>query len=604
MYLCRPGTNRLERALISDDLRNAGGARLRKCRSLLGGMQVKSSWINQHIRCCLRISLSLALLSVSQAAGGQLSKPVSTSRTTQAQTAEASQDPLGRATPRGTVMGFLSAAYNQKYDIAAQYLDTRSHGKGAEVLAKQLLFVLDRKLPAKLNNVSNETLGSLSDPVNSRRELVGSVVTESGGVDIYLERVDRPGSESIWLFSRQTLADIPDVYKEINAVEMERAVPDFLLKRYFGVALFGWSYFLLFLPLLYLLLSVVNHVLGAGLGYSLRHWAHRPQMRNPTILPHPVRLLVLSGTIYFTLTKVSVSLLARQAASTIGFLILIVALVWAMFLVNARCELHLKRRMESHGRLSSTAIIRPARRVMDLIAIIVGLMFLLHSLGVNPSAALAGLGVGGIAVALAAQKTLENVIGGVSLIMDGAVRVGEFFKVGDVLGTIEVIGLRSIRVRTLDRTIITIPNGQVATMTLENFSARDRFWLRQLIGLGYQTASSRLDTVLIETRALLERDPRVLPATARVRLIRFAESSLELEVSAYVSARDWNHFLEIQEELLMRIREVIGSTGAEIGYPARTVYLKNESGVEGVSFQTLEHGMDLGKDAVHGSQTR
>jgi MscS family membrane protein len=214
---------------------------------------------------------------------------------------------------------------------------------------------------------------------------------------------------------------------------------------------------------------------------------------------------------------------------------------------------------------------------MDFILIVAGFMLLLNSLGVNPAAALAGLGVGGIAVALAAQKTLENVIGGVSLIMDGAVRVGDFFKLGDVLGTIEVIGLRSTRVRTLDRTIVTIPNGQMATMTLENFSVRDQFWLRQLIVVEHRTRSSALGTVLAEVRALLEGDPRILRETSRIRFVRFTESNLELEVVAYVSAVDWNQFLEIQEDLLMRIREVIRSAGVEIGYPARAIYLKNEA---------------------------
>lgn len=565
--------------------RAKGGARV-----LIGGMQVKALWIQQRICSCLWISLLLTCLSASQAASGQISKSEITSQPAPTQSVEARQDPLGRATPRGTVMGFLNAAYRDKYDIATQYLDTRARGNKAETLAKQLFLVLDRKLPAKLNNVSNEPLGSLSDPVDSRRELIGSVTTESGGVDIYLERIDRPGAGSIWLFSRETLADIPAVYKQINAVVVENVVPDFLLKRYFGVALFGWVYFLICLPLLYLLLSVINRVVGTGLGYSLRRWANRSEGRNPTILPHPARLLIISATISFTLSKVNVTLLARQVASTVAFLILIVAFVWAMFLVNARCELYLKRRMESQGRISSTAVIRPARRVMDLIAVVVGLMFVLHSLGISPTATLAGLGVGGIAVALAAQKTLENIIGGASLIVDGAVRVGDFFKIGDVVGTVEVIGLRSIRVRTLDRTIVTIPNGQVATMTLENYSARDQFWLHQMIGLGYQTASTNLDSALSDARTLLERDPRVLSATARVRLIRLAESNLELEVFAYVSAKDWNHFLAIQEDLLMKIRAVIGSAGVEIGYPARAVYLKNQLEVGGAPLHPLEHG--------------
>jgi MscS family membrane protein len=236
---------------------------------------------------------------------------------------------------------------------------------------------------------------------------------------------------------------------------------------------------------------------------------------------------------------------------------------------------------------------------MDLFAILIGLMFLLHSLGINPSTTLAGLGVGGIAVALAAQKTLENVIGGASLIMDGVVGVGDSVKVGDVVGTIETIGLRSTRVRTLDRTIVSIPNGQMATMTLENYSARDQFWLRHLIGLGYETAQSDLNAILTEVRSILETDPRVLPGTPRVRLLRFGESSLELEVFGYISARDWSQFLEIQEDLLIRIRELVASFGAQIAFPTRTVYVKNEFESGEQSQEDSKSVARVAKEAAH-----
>jgi MscS family membrane protein len=280
-------------------------------------------------------------------------------------------------------------------------------------------------------------------------------------------------------------------------------------------------------------------------------------------------------------------LVARQAGSTTAAILAIVALVWILILVNRRWEGYLRRRMERRGRIGTAAILAPARRVVDVIAGAIGFMILLHTFGVNPSAALAGLGVGGIAVALAAQKTLENVIGGASLIMDEAVRAGDFFKMGDVLGTVEAIGLRSTRVRTLDRTVVTIPNGLMATMVLENYSARDSFWLRHLVGLGHETSPPVLNQVLDDVRRLLNQDGRVLPASTRVRLLRFGASSLELEVFAYVLAREWNHFLEIQEDLLMRIREIIAKDGAEIAYPVHTIYLKNEIEPENTPSQMM-----------------
>jgi MscS family membrane protein len=352
-------------------------------------------------------------------------------------------------------------------------------------------------------------------------------------------------------------------------------LPEIVWRRFLGFSVFGWLFFAS-LPLLYLLLGAVNRLLVSAWKYGLRRGVKRPHIPDLKVLPPPIRLLILSLAIQAALDNFTTSLVARQIGSMTETLLLIGGLVWLAFLVNRRGEEYFKRRMERQGRLGSTAILRPVRGMMDVIVAISGLMFALHSFGINPSAFLAGLGVGGIAVALAAQKTLENVIGGASLILDEAVRVGDTFKIGDVVGTIEAVGLRSTRIRTLDRTLVTIPNGQMATMTLENYSARDNFWLRHLVGLGYETQPSNLKAVLAAVRELLGQDSRVLPASVRVRFLRFAESSLELEVFAYALARDWSHFLQIQEDLLMQIRQIIISNGAQIAFPVRTVHVKSD----------------------------
>lgn len=541
------------------------------------------------------IVLGLVTSGCLQAMWGQLVKSPSKSEPPPSQVVEAPQDPLGRTTPRGTALGFLTAGYSHNYETAAQYLNTRLRGKEAASLAEQLFFVLDRRLPAKLNNVSNEPQGSLLDPLDSRRELIGTVASANGRVDIYLERVDRANTTPIWLFSRQTLTTVPDVYEEINAIAVDNVLPEFLLERYFGVSLFLWIFFFVALPLLYLLLSLTSRVLGAISGYTMRRFRKQTGISNPVPIPHPVRLLVVGGVLRWTFSKLSFSLLARQVGSITFTALMVVGSVWLLIIANGRCEAYFKNRLEHRGRPNSAAILRPARRVVELLAIVVGLMFALHSFGINPSTALAGLGVGGIAVALAAQKTLENMIGGASIIIDKAVRVGDFCKIGEVVGTVQEVGLRSTRVRTLDRTLVTIPNGQIATMTLENFSYRDSFWLRHVIGLGYQTAPSALNLVLEDIRKLLARDQRVLPASARVRFIGFGESILELELFAYVTAQNWDHFLEVQEDLLLQIRETIAASGVQIAFPSRVLYLKNDAEVEFIGAQPLHRVVEAGK---------
>ena len=232
-------------------------------------------------------------------------------------------------------------------------------------------------------------------------------------------------------------------------------------------------------------------------------------------------------------------------------------------------------------------MLRLTRRVVDGLIIFAGVLVALYHFGVKPTAALAGLGVGGIAIALAAQKTLENVIGGVSLIFDRTVSVGDTLRVGTTLGTVDDIGLRSTRIRTLDRSMISVPNGQIANMTLENLSVRDKFWLHPILSLRYGTTSPQMDAVLDGIRSLLKESRHVEPDSVRVRFLRFGASSLDVEVFAYISARDWSHFLEIQEFLLLRIMKCTESAGVQIALPSQAIFVaapsaSTEAGMEGL----------------------
>ena len=251
--------------------------------------------------------------------------------------------------------------------------------------------------------------------------------------------------------------------------------------------------------------------------------------------------------------------------------------VWVLILLNGVVEAHLGKGARERKLPSATLMLRFARRIVDLLFVFAGLLVALYHFGVNLTAALAGLGVGGIAVALAAQKTLENIIGGISLIFDRAVSVGDFLKVGDTLGVVDDIGLRSTRIRTLDRTMVSVPNGQIATMTLENFSYRDKFWLHPVLRLHQATTSSQMDAVLNSIRRLLIENQQIEPESVRVRFLGFGPSSLEIEVFAYVLAGDWSQFLEIQEQMLLRVMECVESAGAQIALPSHSIFLEAAS---------------------------
>jgi MscS family membrane protein len=505
----------------------------------------------------------------------QAASPINTASPAPAP-AEVPKDTIGRGTPRGTVLGFLNAARKGNDEVAALYLNTPLRGDDSALLAKQLAVVLDRKLPARLNQISDKPEGSVPDPLKPDEDLIGTITTADGQLDIVVERVDRGKAGKVWLFSRKTLTLIPSAFQELSAPAVEQVLPKFLVNtRVGGVQLFEWLALFLGLPFLYFSTGVLNRALAWSIGNIWRRLKHNETLKNPQPLRIPERLLMVAGVIYLLLKSVSLPLLARQFWSTAALFITGIACIWWLFLLNRSAERYLiKRRPSLSG---SASVLRLFRRLIDGLILFAGFLLALYHFGVELTAALAGLGVGGIAVALAAQKTLENVIGGVSLIADQALSVGDFLNLGDVQGTVEDVGLRSTRIRTLDRTLVSLPNGQIAGMRLETLSARDKFWFHPIIGLRYETSPTQLHSVLSGTRTFLSEEQYVESSSIRVRFIRIGNFSFDVEIFAYIFAIDWNDFLEIQERLLFGIIEIVQKAGTALAFPSQTLYFTDDS---------------------------
>jgi MscS family membrane protein len=526
-------------------------------------------------------SLIFAVFLFRGAAWAQAAVPIAPSASAPA---EPPKDVFGRGTPRGTVLGFLNVARKGDDETAALYLNTRLRGHAAATLAHQLSIVLDRRLPARLNQLSDRPEGSPGDSPNPNLELVGTINAAAGDVDITVERVNLGNAGLVWLFSSKTLDSIGDLYDEVTAIPVESLIPAFLAETRIGKALFEYLALLVGIPLLYFLTVLVNRLLRSVVSLLRRCLGKDSDLPDRAVLPPAVRLLIVAAIVRWTLSEVSLPLLVRQFWSNTASVIVIAACVWLAILLNGWAANYLRKHLSRQGR-AGTAILLLARRTADGIAIVAGLLIGLHHWGVNPTATLAGLGVGGIAVALAAQKTLENVIGGVSVVFDHVVHVGESLKLGDTQGTVQSIGLRSTRIRTLDRTVVSVPNGQFATASLENLSLRDKFWFHHILGLRYETTAAQMRSVLEGIHMLLEQHPRVERDSVCVRLLRFGASSLDAEVVAYFFTPDWSRFLEIQGELLLKIMEIVQAAGTRMALPSQTLYVAPSSSGGGSGVQ-------------------
>jgi MscS family membrane protein len=223
------------------------------------------------------------------------------------------------------------------------------------------------------------------------------------------------------------------------------------------------------------------------------------------------------------------------------------------------------------------------RLIARILAVVGGLLILaygLQTLGVPVLSLIAGLGIGGLAIALAIRPTLENLIGGFVLFVDKPVRVGDYCSFGDKQGTVEKIGVRSTQVRALDRTLISIPNSQFVDMQLINWARCDQMMITHTLGLRYETEPDQLRYVLAKTREMFHSHPRIDPDTIRVRFAGYGASSLDIDLRVYARTREWNDFYAIKEDVLLRIAEIVKAAGTGFAFPSRTVYVAKDGGLD------------------------
>jgi MscS family membrane protein len=440
-----------------------------------------------------------------------------------------------------------------------------------------------------MNQLSDSPAGSLAFPSRPNEDLVGTIESAGEQVDIIVEKVTRGPDVPVWLFSQETLNLVPDLYAELDSESVEDLLPGLLVTtKVAQIPLFEWLALLLGLPGVYLLATFAGRLVSLWVGKWRRRLKKNPLLPNPVLMRPPGRLLAVALVIVWSLNRFSLPYLARQFWSGTAVVAALLAFTWWLVLVNARTERHLRLKLERSNNSAATSVLRLGRRTVDVLIVFAALLAVFTHFGINPTAALAGLGVGGIAVALAAQKTLENVIGGISLIFDQAVRVGDWVNTAGVSGAVEYIGLRSTRIRTTERTLVCVPNGQLANATIENVTLRDKFWYNQRVALSFDTSAAQLCSIVEGVEAQMKQDQRVEGDSVRVRLLRLTASALDIEIAAYVFAETLPAFLKVQQELLTLAMKSVEGAGVRFGFETRKLYLASDPSRDSQSQEWLE----------------
>ena len=528
---------------------------------------------------CLGIVLVIALPSF----GDQLSPAQQSASGNGTNPANGSAgDPLGRNTPSGTLYGFLQAAQSGNYSIAAQYLQisaARRQTQGGD-LASKLKVVIDRSFSGDLRRISNQPEGTPQEGMPLDKQRVGTLNAGDVEADLILVRVPDAGSARIWLISSDTLAKVPELYEQAALHQVETRLPQALVRHQFwGLPWWQSLAILLAIPVAALLAWIVVQILW--LPWDL--WARYRQHAVAAAWRSFVRplWLVLGVLVHGILVSyVRIPVLQRHHYQQVAGVIAVMGGNWLLWRVLREVMRSVRQRAILSGRMGTGSLIILGERVLKVVIFVLAIFLILGTLGFNLTTPLAGLGIGGIAIAFAAQKTLENLFGGVSILGDEVIHIGDVCRFGDRVGTVEDISLRSTQIRTPDRTELFIPNGSLATMNVENLSRRDKILFNTKLGLRYETSPDQMRYVLAQVRRLLYEHPKVETEGARNRFIAFDESALTLEIFSYILTRDFNEFLAIREDLLLRIMDIVAAAGTSFAFPSQTVYLCRDSGVD------------------------
>ena len=474
--------------------------------------------------------------------------------------------------------GFLLACREDAYGLAADYLmlDAERRTEPAQI-ARQLKRVLDRNLWVDLDALSDEAAGDTGDG-DRRRDFVGRIPRTGGGeIPIVLER---SGADGTWRIAGTTVADVGAMYTSSSLDGLVDLLPEWSFVRVGELELWQWSALLLAVVLAYGL-SVV--VVNAAVRVALRIAARSRSGVDDEVIrcsAAPLVAAVSVGVFVAVTLPLGLPIPAQTFIRDLAQVLVVVALTWlAVRAIDVAARL-MERRLGGSADTTLLTVIPVGRRVAKVCVAVIGGLAALQNVGVNVFSIIAGLGIAGIAVALAAQKTFENFFGTLSILIDQPVRRGDFCRFGEKIGTVEDIGLRSTRVRTLDRTVVTIPNADFSAMQIENFGSRDRIRFFAMLGLRYETSADQLRHVLIGLKRLLVAHPRVLPEPARIRFVGFGAYSLDLELFAYVDTSDWDEFLAIREDLMLQIIEVVEASGSGFAFPSQTLYVGKDVGLD------------------------
>ena len=490
--------------------------------------------------------------------------------------------------PRASVSAFLEYAQAGDFARAAQFLDVpEGERAGAAQLARELSIVLDRYVYIDLDAISGAPLGDTTSGMPAGVQQIGVIPGPRGRVDpVRLVRQTRAGAGAAagagvgagparWVFSRSTVVDIPRWYQQLpDRWTLEHLPPWLLGAGPLGILWWQWLGLLLVLAVSFVAGMLLGRLARGALGVLARRTRTHWDDDISAALRGPFRLAAMLVIALLLLPWLSLSANVSRHVDTVVTAGFTIALFWALWrAVDVWRQVVSVSGWAMHS--TSRGLLTLVSRLAKMVVGIFGFVSLLATLGYPVAAIIGGLGIGGLAVALAAQKTLENLFGAFAIGGDRLFREGDLVTIDTITGTVESIGLRSIRIRTADRSVVSMPNAKVADSRIETFAPRDRIRFACVLALVYDTTADQMRAVVRGVEALLKAEKRVAADTVAVFFLQLNTSSLDVQVAAQVLTTDGGEFQRIRQELLLAIMDVVERAGTSFAFPTQTVQLES-----------------------------
>ena len=506
-------------------------------------------------------------------------------------------DSFGRDTPRHTVQGFISALGENDYLLASNYLNL-SKSDNPTTAVREFKQALDAggRFQADLQ-LNNTPEGNLTDQLPPSQENVGSINIGEKSVPLLLERVVSKQGEQYWQFSTDTLNSIPEVLENTNPTLVSRYTIDSLE----GKKIFGYQLTDLVAALTMIISSFVLTYIMVWILYHLLKIAY-PRVRDvPLPVPDkvilPLAVVIMALILSEVMVYAGVSVTLREPVNRFTDIASWLAITWLLLRVIDAIFTRAVNLSYKKNYTERVSILGLLRKVVKALLLIFAVIVIFGNLGFDLTTGIAALGVGGLALALGAQKTIENLVGSVVVVADSPVRIGDYCKFGTYEGTVVDIGIRSSRVRTLSRTIVTVPNGDFSSMQIENFTSRDMFrFFHQL----YLKRTADIEVVFKMVKDLdefLNEHYLTNQEWNQVNILELRQDCYVIQLQAYINANDVMEFYDKQNVVFVDVLTQVKKYKVEHALPTQQLIV-NQAELE----QHMENDIENSDDGKNNSE--